>query len=45
VAAGEVYIPNPGEEVDPEKLHALGKSWYLEVDAQGNRYLRRAWIA
>ncbi|MCC7162569.1 MAG: hypothetical protein IT331_08750 [Anaerolineae bacterium] len=45
VAGGHVYVAKRGEHVDLEQLREQGKSWYLEEDAQGNRKLKRAWIA
>jgi hypothetical protein len=45
IAADKVYIAEPGENVDPDKLRALGKPWYVEQDAQGRKHLRRAWIS
>lgn len=45
VANDQVYIAKPGEKVDPEELRQQGKPWYIEDDAQGNKHLKRAWIA
>ncbi len=45
VANGQVYIAQPGEQVDLEALRAQGKNWYMEQDENGTKYLRRAWIS
>ncbi|HZQ07459.1 MAG TPA: hypothetical protein VFD70_12840 [Anaerolineae bacterium] len=45
IASGQVYVAKPGEKVDPDKLRAMGKSWYVEEDEDGNKHLRRAWIS
>lgn len=45
VANGEVYIAEPGEQVDPDQLRRQGKSWYLQQDTEGHKYLKRAWIS
>jgi hypothetical protein len=44
VANGQIYIAQAGEEIDPAKLHAQGKEWYIIQDEHGNKCLRRAWI-
>jgi hypothetical protein len=45
VASDQVYIAKPGEKIDPDKLRAQGKAWYVEQDADGKKYLKRAWIS
>lgn len=45
IANGQVYIAKQGEKVDPEKLRAQGKDWYITEDEEGNKYLSRAWIS
>lgn len=44
VENGQVYIAEPGECVDPEKLRKQGKSWYVQEDEQGKKTLKRAWF-
>jgi hypothetical protein len=45
VANGQVYVAKPGERVDPEQLRRQGKDWYVQQDAQGQKFLKRAWIS
>jgi len=45
VANGQIYIAKKGERVDPDKLRAQGKDWYIVEDEHGHKRLRRAWIA
>ena len=45
VANGDVYVAKRGEKVDPEQLRQDGKAWYIQEDAQGKKYLKRAWIS
>lgn len=45
ITNGQVYIAKEGEKVDPEKLRAQGKDWYITQDELGNKYLCRAWIS
>lgn len=45
VANGQVYIAKPGERIDPDQLRQQGKDWYVQQDAQGKKYLKRAWIS
>lgn len=45
VARQRVYVPSPGAAVDLRELIAQRKPYYLEYDAQGNKRIRRAFIA
>jgi hypothetical protein len=45
VANGQVYIAEPGEQIDPDRLRRQGKDWYVQQDAQGKKHLKRAWIS
>lgn len=45
VAANQIYVAAPGEAIDPERLLAEGKAWYVEQDAHGKKLLRRASIS
>lgn len=45
LANGQVYVAQPGEEVDAEELRRRGMAWYVEQDAQGTKHLKRAWIS
>lgn len=45
VANGQIYIAKKGERVDPDKLRAQGKDWYIVEDEHGYKRLRRAWIS
>lgn len=45
IANGQVYIAEPGEQVDPETLRAQGKDWYITQDEHGNKQLCRAWMS
>jgi hypothetical protein len=45
VANGQVYIAQPGEQVNPDQLRAQGKPWYVELDQHGKKRLKRAWIS
>jgi hypothetical protein len=45
VANDEVYVAQPGEQVDTEQLRRQGKAWYVEQDAHGIKRLKRAWIS
>jgi len=45
VENGEVYVAKHGERVNPDQLRQQGKAWYVEEDEQGNKHLKRAWIA
>ncbi len=44
-AADEIYLAAPGEKIDPDALRAKGKPWYVEIDAQGVKRLKRAYMA
>lgn len=43
--AGEIYLAQPNEKIDADALRAQRKPWYVEVDAQGRKRLKRAYIA
>lgn len=45
VANGQIYFAKPGETIDTEMLRQQGKPWYVEQDADGNKYLKRAWMS
>lgn len=45
VANGQIYVASEGEQVDPDKLRAQGKDWYIVQDEHGNKRLRRALIS
>jgi hypothetical protein len=45
IARQRVYAAAPGERVDPAELLAQKKPYYLTYDEQGNRRIRRAFIA
>jgi hypothetical protein len=45
VARGLVYMAQPGEQINPDQLHAQGKPWYIELDQHGKKRLKRAWIS
>lgn len=45
VANDQIYVAAPGEAIDPERLLAEGKVWYVEQDAEGKKLLRRASIS
>jgi hypothetical protein len=43
--ADAIYLASPGEEIDTDALRAQRKSWYVEMDAQGHKRLKRAFMA
>jgi hypothetical protein len=45
VARQRVYVPSPGAAVDVQELIAQRKPYYVTYDAQGNKQIRRAFIA
>ncbi len=45
VANDRIYIAAQGEAVDPQKLRAQGKDWYITQDERGNKQLCRAWMS
>jgi len=45
LAADEIYVPAPGEKIDPTILRAQHKPWYIAIDEQGRKRLRRAYIS
>ncbi len=45
VQADEIYLAQPNEKIDTDALRAQRKPWYVEVDAQGRKRLKRAYIA
>ena len=44
-AADQIYLGSPGELVDPDKLRSLHKPWYVEMDADAFKRIKRAYIA
>jgi hypothetical protein len=44
-ARGDIYLAAPNETVDADALRARRQAWYVQTDAQGNKRLRRAFIA
>jgi len=45
IAKRRIYIAQPGEKVDLEKLRAQGKDWYIAQDEHGAKHLCRAWMS
>jgi hypothetical protein len=45
IARKRVYAAKAGEAVDPEELIAQKKPYYIVYDEQGNKRIRRAFIA
>ncbi len=45
LASGQIYVAEEGEQVDPDKLRAQGKAWYIIRDEHGNKLLCRAWMS
>ncbi|MDL1896273.1 hypothetical protein FBQ82_08380 [Anaerolineae bacterium CFX7] len=45
IANDRIYFAAQGEKVDPEKLRAQGKDWYVMQDERGNKQLCRVWIS
>ncbi len=45
VANEQVYVAQPGEEIDPDKLREAGKPWYVQADENGRLRLKRAYMA
>lgn len=45
VANGQIYIARAGEQIDPDKLRAQGKDWYIVEDEHGQKRLCRALIS
>lgn len=41
----EIYLAQPNQKIDTDALRAQRKPWYVEVDAQGRKRLKRAYIA
>lgn len=43
--ADEIHLAQPDEKINTDALRAQRKPWYVEVDAQGHKRLKRAYIA
>ena len=44
-AADQIYPASPSESIDTDALRAQRKPWYIEMDAQGRKRLKRAYMA
>ncbi len=43
--ADQIYVPDPGEKIDPKVLAQARHPWFVYEDARGRKRLKRAYIA